>query len=55
LAVTDTPPLAVEEDLFVVAAEREPLEGFPEHHCTALSGKLRRLSEDGRRRLVFLV
>jgi hypothetical protein len=51
--VTDTPPLADEEDLFTVAAERETLEGFLEYHRTALSGKLRGLSEeDARRRLV---
>jgi hypothetical protein len=51
--VTDTPPLADEEDLFAVAAERETLEAFLEYHRTALSGKLRGLSEeDARRRLV---
>ena len=51
--VTDTPPLADEEDLVAVAAERETLEGFLEYHRRALSGKLRGLSEeDARRRLV---
>jgi hypothetical protein len=53
--VTDTPPLADEEDedLIAVAAERETLEGFLDYHRTALSGKLRGLSEeDARRRLV---
>lgn len=51
--VTDTPPLAAEEDSFPVAPEREILEGFLEYHRSALSGKLRGLSEeDARRRLV---
>ena len=51
--MTDTPPLADEEDLVAVAAERETLEGFLEYHRRALSGKLRGLSEqDARRRLV---
>jgi hypothetical protein len=51
--VTDTPPLADEEDLVAVAAERETLEEFLEYHRGALSGKLRGLSEaDARRRLV---
>ena len=51
--MTDTSPLADEEDLFPVAAERETLEEFLEYHRTALSGKLRGLSEeDARRRLV---
>jgi hypothetical protein len=51
--VTDTPPLADEEDLVTVAPEREILEVFLEHHRGALSGKLRGLSEeDARRRLV---
>jgi hypothetical protein len=51
--VTDTPPLADEEDLVAVAAERETLEGFLEYHRRVLSGKLRGLSEEeARRRLV---
>ena len=51
--MTDTPPLADEEDLVAVAAERETLEWFLEYHRRALSGKLRGLSEeDARRRLV---
>jgi uncharacterized damage-inducible protein DinB len=51
--VTDSPPLADEEDLVVGASERETLEGFLEYHRRALSGKLRGLSEeDARRRLV---
>jgi hypothetical protein len=51
--VTDTPPLADEEVLFGVAAERETLEEFLDYHRSALSGKLRGLSEeDARRRLV---
>ena len=51
--MTDTPPLATEEDLVAVAAERETLEGFLEYHRRVLSGKLRGLSEeDARRRLV---
>jgi uncharacterized protein DUF664 len=51
--VTDAPPLADEEDLFAVAAERETLEEFLEYHRSALGGKLRGLSEeDARRRLV---
>ena len=51
--MTDTPPLADEEDLVAVAAERETLEEFLEYHRRALSGKLRGLSEeDARRRLV---
>ena len=51
--MTDTPPLADEEDLVVVAEEREILEDFLEYHRSALSGKLRGLSEeDARRRLV---
>jgi hypothetical protein len=51
--VTDTPPLADEEDLVAVAPERETLEGFLEYHRRVLSGKLRGLSEeDARRRLV---
>jgi len=51
--VADTPPLADEEDLVAVAAERETLEEFLEYHRSALSGKLRGLSEeDARRRLV---
>jgi Protein of unknown function (DUF664) len=52
-AMTDTPPLADEEDLVAVAAERQTLEWFLEYHHRALSGKLRGLSEeDARRRLV---
>jgi hypothetical protein len=51
--VTDTPPLADEEDLIGVAGERETLEEFLDYHRGALSGKLRGLSEeDARRRLV---
>jgi hypothetical protein len=52
--MTDTPPLADEEDeLLAVAGERETLEWFLDYHRTALSGKLRGLSEaDARRRLV---
>jgi hypothetical protein len=51
--VTDTPPLADEEDLVAVASERETLEGFLEYHRRVISGKLRGLSEeDARRRLV---
>jgi uncharacterized damage-inducible protein DinB len=51
--MTDTPPLADEEDLVAVAAERETLEGFLEYHRRVLSGKLRGLSEqDARRHLV---
>jgi Protein of unknown function (DUF664) len=51
--VTDTPPLADEEDLLTVASEREILEVFLDYHREALSGKLRGLSEeDARRRLV---
>ena len=51
--MTDTPPVADEEDLVAVAPERETLEGFLEYHRRALSGKLRGLSEeDARRRLV---
>jgi len=51
--VTDTPPLADEEDLVAVAGERQTLEGFLEYHRRVLSGKLRGLSEqDVRRRLV---
>ncbi|HEY5394409.1 MAG TPA: DinB family protein [Trebonia sp.] len=51
--MTDTPPLADEEDLITVAAERKMLEEFLEYHREALSGKLRGLSEqDARRRLV---
>jgi uncharacterized damage-inducible protein DinB len=51
--VTDTPPLADEEVLIGVAAERETLEEFLDYHRSALSGKLRGLSEeDARRRLV---
>jgi hypothetical protein len=51
--VTDTPPLADEEDLVAVAAERETLEGFREYHRRVRGGKLRGLSEeDARRRLV---
>jgi hypothetical protein len=51
--MTDTPPQAAEEDLFTVAAERETLEEFLDYHRTALSEKLRGLSEeDARRRLV---
>lgn len=42
--MTDTPPLADEEDLVAVAAERETLEGFLEYHRRVLSGKLRGLS-----------
>jgi hypothetical protein len=39
--------------IFAVAAERETLEEFLDHHRSALSGKLRGLSEeDARRRLV---
>jgi Protein of unknown function (DUF664) len=50
--VTDTPPLADVDDV-VAAAERETLEWFLEYHRSALSGKLRGLSEeDARRRLV---
>ena len=47
--MTDTPPLAEEEDSFTVAAEREILEGFLDYHRTALSGKLRGLSEEDAR------
>ena len=51
--MTDTRPLADEEDLVAVAAERETLEGFLEYHRRVLAGKLRGLSEeDARRRLV---
>jgi hypothetical protein len=51
--VTDTPPLADEEDLVAVAPERETLEWFLDYHRMALCGKLRSLSEeDARRRLV---
>jgi hypothetical protein len=51
--VTDTPPLTDEEDLIGVAPERETLEEFLDYHRSALSGKLRGLSEeDARRRLV---
>jgi hypothetical protein len=51
--VTDTPPLADEEDVFGIAAEREILETFLDYHRSALSGKLRGLSEaDARRQLV---
>jgi Protein of unknown function (DUF664) len=51
--MTDTPPLADEEDLVSVAPERELLEVFLEYHREALAGKLRGLSEeDARRRLV---
>jgi uncharacterized damage-inducible protein DinB len=51
--VTDTSPLADEEDLVAAAGERETLEGFLEYHRRVLSGKLRGLSEeDARRRLV---
>jgi hypothetical protein len=51
--VTDTQPLADEEDLITVAAERKTLEEFLEYHREALSGKLSGLSEqDARRRLV---
>jgi hypothetical protein len=51
--VTDTPPLADEENLIGVAGEREILEEFLDYHRGALSGKLRGLSEeDARRRLV---
>lgn len=51
--MTDTPPLADEEDLVAVATERETLEGFLEYHRRVISGKLRGLSEeDARRRLV---
>ena len=52
--MTDTPPLADEEDdLVAVADERETLEWFLDYHRTALSGKLRGLSEqDARRRQV---
>ena len=51
--MTDSPPLADEEDLVAVAPEREILEAFLEYHREALSGKLRGLSEeDARRRLV---
>ncbi len=50
--MTDTPPLADVDDV-VAAAERETLEWFVEYHRSALSGKLRGLSEeDARRRLV---
>ncbi len=50
--MTDTPPLADVDDV-VAAAERETLEWFLEYHRSALSGKLRGLSEeDARRRLV---
>lgn len=38
--VTDTTPLADEEDLVAVAGERETLEGFLEYHRRVLSGKL---------------
>lgn len=51
--MTETPSLADEEDLVVVASERETLEWFLDYHRRALSGKLRGLSEqDARRRLV---
>jgi hypothetical protein len=51
--VTDTPPLADQEDLVAVAAERQTLEWFLDYHRRALCGKLRGLSEeDARRRLV---
>jgi Protein of unknown function (DUF664) len=53
--VTDTPPLADEEDLVGVAPERELLETFLEYHREALIGKLRGgglSEEDARRRLV---
>ena len=50
--VKATPPLTA-EDLVAAAGERETLEGFIEYHRTALTGKLRGLSEeDARRRLV---
>ena len=48
--MTDTPPLADEEDLVAVAGERETLEGFLEYHRRVLSGKLRGLSEEDARR-----
>jgi hypothetical protein len=51
--VTNAPPVADEEEPFAVAAERETLEWFLDYHRSALSGKLRGLSEeDARRRLV---
>jgi Protein of unknown function (DUF664) len=51
--VTDTPPLADEEDLIGIAGERETLEEFLDYHRSALIGKLSGLSEeDARRRLV---
>ena len=51
--MTDTPPLADEEDLVAVATERETLEGFLEYHRRVVGGKLRGLSEqDARRHLV---
>lgn len=51
--MADGPPLADEEDLVAVAAERDTLEGFLEYHRRVLSGKLRGLTEeDARRRLV---
>jgi hypothetical protein len=51
--VTDATPPADEEDLVVVAGERETLEGFLEYHRRVIGGKLRGLSEqDARRRLV---
>jgi hypothetical protein len=53
LVVTDSSPLADEDDLVAVAGERETLEGFLQYHRRVLSGKLRGLSEeDARRRLV---
>jgi hypothetical protein len=53
LTVTETPPVADEDDHFGVAQEREMLEEFLEYHRAALIGKLRGLSEeDARRRLV---
>ena len=51
--MTETPHPADEEDPVAVATERETLEEFLEYHRSALSGKLRGLSEeDARRRLV---
>ena len=51
--MTETPHPADEEDPVAVATERETLEEFLEYHRSALSEKLRGLSEeDARRRLV---
>jgi hypothetical protein len=52
--VTDSQPLADEEELVTVAPERETLELFLDYHREALVGKLRGglSEEDARRRLV---